>query len=91
MVCDFNLKTDNEPAKSQLARLVSAAGLTDSCTEQMCPSPGNIDKILYRSSAEVTLEAKSWSLETQKFETSDGLPLSDHEPLAMRFTYHTTK
>lgn len=84
---DFNLETDTEPAKSQLARLLSTAGLTDACTELMCPRPGNIDKLLYRSSARVLLQAESWNLESSKFVSPDGMPLSDHEPLAVRFAY----
>jgi Endonuclease/Exonuclease/phosphatase family len=85
---DFNLDTDTEPAKSQLARLLQAAGLSDACTELMCPRPGNIDKLLYRSSDRVKLAAESWHLPTDVFVSPDGMPLSDHDPLAVRFTYH---
>jgi endonuclease/exonuclease/phosphatase family metal-dependent hydrolase len=85
---DFNLHTDTEPAKSQLARLLETAGLSDACTELMCPRPGNIDKLLYRSSDRVKVAAESWQLKADVFVSSDGMPLSDHDPLAVRFTYH---
>jgi endonuclease/exonuclease/phosphatase family metal-dependent hydrolase len=88
---DFNLATDTEPAKSQLARLLQTAGLTDSCTALMCPRPGNIDKLLYRSSDRIKLEAKSWHLESEVFVSADGMPLSDHEPLAVRFSYQVER
>ncbi len=86
---DFNLETDAEPAKSQLMRLLQSGGLRDACTELACPSPGNIDKILYRSSDRVTFEAKSWRLEADVFVTAGGMPLSDHPPLAVRIAYQT--
>ncbi len=85
---DFNLDTDAEPAKSQLARLLQSAGLTDACERVDCGHPGNIDKVLYRSSSDVTLEAMSWDLETDVFVAPDGRPLSDHDPLAVHFRYH---
>jgi hypothetical protein len=88
---DFNLATDTEPAKSQLERLLQTASLTDACTALMCPRPGNIDKLLYRSSDRVELEAKSWHLESEVFVSPDGMPLSDHEPLAVRFAYRVRR
>jgi endonuclease/exonuclease/phosphatase family metal-dependent hydrolase len=84
---DFNLHTDREPAAGQLARLLALGGLFDSCGELHCPAPGNIDKLLYRSSGSVSLQAESWELQSDKFETPEGGPLSDHEPLAVRFRW----
>lgn len=85
---DFNLETDAEPAKSEFARLLQSAGLTDACERVSCPVPGSIDKILYRSSPDVTLEAEAWESERDVFVRQDGMPLSDHEPLAVHFAYH---
>jgi hypothetical protein len=85
---DFNLETDSEPAKSQFARLLQSGGLTDACERVDCRRPGNIDKILYRSSADITLEAMSWDLVSDIFVTPEGMPLSDHDPLAVNFAYH---
>jgi endonuclease/exonuclease/phosphatase family metal-dependent hydrolase len=85
---DFNMVSDTEPAKSQLARLLMAAGLTDACAQFACSRPGNLDKILYRSGERVTLEATSWNLESDVFVGADGMPLSDHDPVAVHFAYH---
>jgi endonuclease/exonuclease/phosphatase family metal-dependent hydrolase len=49
-----------------------------------------IDKVLYRSSRELTLMPLSDSVETQKFRDPQGKPLSDHEPVAVVFGYATT-
>lgn len=84
---DFNLATDTEPAKSQFERLLQTAGLSDACTELMCQRPGSIDKLLYRSSDRVQITARSWDLPTDAFVSPDGMPLSDHDPLAVRFAY----
>lgn len=86
---DFNLNTDREPQATQFAHLLSAAALTDACTDRGCPQPGNIDKLLFRSSAQVTLRAESWSYEDHVFVTPDGNPLSDHLPVAVRLAWST--
>jgi len=87
---DFNLHTDREPAATQLARLLADAQLQDACTDQHCDRPGSIDKFLFRSSAEVTLSVDSFHFETDVFVTADGEPLSDHDPLAVRFRWAST-
>lgn len=84
---DFNLHTDEEPAASQFARLLEETGLRDACTELECDRPGSIDKLLFRSSADVTIAAESLSFETDVFVSEDGTPLSDHDPLAVRFVW----
>jgi endonuclease/exonuclease/phosphatase family metal-dependent hydrolase len=84
---DFNLHTDREPASTQFARLLDAAGLQDACTERDCERPGSIDKFLFRSSDAVTIEAQSWRLETDVFVSDMDEPLSDHDPLAVRFAW----
>ncbi|WP_134090610.1 endonuclease/exonuclease/phosphatase family protein [Olivibacter sp. XZL3] len=45
----------------------------------------SIDKILYRSSAELLLTPKAYRLENEKFNTKDGIPLSDHCPVSLSF------
>jgi endonuclease/exonuclease/phosphatase family metal-dependent hydrolase len=84
---DFNLHTDSEPAGSQFARLLDEADLHDVCTELDCERPGSIDKFLFRSSDSVTIEAQSWRLETDVFVSDMDEPLSDHDPLAVRFAW----
>ncbi|WP_371667314.1 jacalin-like lectin [Streptomyces sp. NBC_00289] len=46
-----------------------------------------VDKILYRGSRLVTLNATSYNNEHAKFLNSDGLMLSDHDPITAGFTW----
>jgi endonuclease/exonuclease/phosphatase family metal-dependent hydrolase len=84
---DFNLHTDEEPDASQFERLLAEGGLTDVCAFLGCAEPGRIDKFLFRPSSRIDLEATSWRFETDVFVSSDGEPLSDHDPLAVRFVW----
>ena len=87
---DFNLHTDGEPAATQFARLLEEAGLQDACTVHECDRPGSIDKFLFRSSDALELSAESFSFETDVFVSDAGEPLSDHDPLAVRFAWSAT-
>jgi endonuclease/exonuclease/phosphatase family metal-dependent hydrolase len=84
---DFNLHTDEEPDRGQFERFVAEGGLTDVCAELGCPDPGRIDKFVYRSGGGVVLSATSWRLETDVFVSEEGEPLSDHDPVAVRFAW----
>ena len=46
-----------------------------------------VDKVFYRSSKSVTLNAVSYKLEDTKFVDSKGNQLSDHYPLSVQFQY----
>ncbi|MFG2941257.1 jacalin-like lectin [Streptomyces sp. NPDC048282] len=46
-----------------------------------------VDKVLYRSSKLVTLNATAYNNEHAKFLTSDGLMLSDHDPITVGFSW----
>ncbi|MHA5049006.1 jacalin-like lectin [Streptomyces sp. SD15] len=46
-----------------------------------------VDKILYRGSKLVSLNATSYNNEHASFLTSDGLMLSDHDPITAKFTW----
>ncbi|MEU2420959.1 jacalin-like lectin [Streptomyces sp. NPDC007851] len=46
-----------------------------------------VDKVLYRSSKLVNLTATSYNNEHAKFLTSDGLMLSDHDPVTVGFSW----
>jgi endonuclease/exonuclease/phosphatase family metal-dependent hydrolase len=87
---DFNLHTDREPAATQFARLLDEADLQDACTVQECDRPGSIDKFLFRSSDALELGVESLRFETDVFVSDDGVPLSDHDPLAVRFAWSAT-
>jgi hypothetical protein len=84
---DFNLHTDEEPDATQFQRLLATTGLADVCAALACPQPGRIDKFLFRSSDALTITPLSWRFETDVFMREDGEPLSDHDPLAVRFAW----
>jgi endonuclease/exonuclease/phosphatase family metal-dependent hydrolase len=81
---DFNLR-DRARAAELLGKLRERAGLRDAC--ERCERPNNVDKVLYRGSALVELNADAWRLESDVFKAADGEPLSDHAPLAVGFTW----
>lgn len=53
--------------------------LTDTCE--------TIDKILYRSSTKITLIPEQYALPNKKFVNEEGLPLSDHLPVSLYFSW----
>jgi hypothetical protein len=84
---DFNLHTDEEPDSSTFQRLLAEGGLTDVCAALECPSPGRIDKWVFRSSDRIEIEPLSHRFETDVFAGPDGDGLSDHDALAVRFRW----
>ena len=54
--------------------------VTDSCE--------TIDKILFRSSKDLTLRIQDYHLENRLFTSKNGLPLSDHHPVSARFQWN---
>ena len=87
---DFNLHTDAEPDATQYQRLLGEAGLTDVCAALACPEPGRIDKFAFRSAGAVELAPLTWHFETDVFVRDGDVPLSDHEALAVRFSWSVT-
>ncbi|MFE1288916.1 jacalin-like lectin [Streptomyces sp. NPDC058751] len=69
------------PAKGSDALVCDQSGTTvpDTCEV--------VDKILYRGSKLVTLNATSYHNEHTRFLTSDGLMLSDHDPVTASFAW----
>jgi hypothetical protein len=69
------------PAKGSDALVCDQSGSTvpDTCEV--------VDKILYRGSKLVTLDATSYNNEHTRFLTSAGLMLSDHDPITASFTW----
>jgi endonuclease/exonuclease/phosphatase family metal-dependent hydrolase len=78
----------NLPAKENdvLERLLAAAELKDACAELGCPQPWRIDRVLYRSSSELSLRARKWRIAPQ-FVDSAGRPLSDHPAVSVAFEW----
>lgn len=80
---DTNMRTDTRPGdEATLTKLLADASLEDACRKLGCAEPGRIDRIMVRSSAALTVTAKSWAVETS-FVDAEGNPLSDHEPVSV--------
>jgi hypothetical protein len=91
---DTNLHTDDDPEDPQdvedsviWADFLESTGLTDACAALDCAEPGRIDKFASRSGDGVELTPESWGFETDVFRRDDGEPLSDHDALAVRFSW----
>jgi endonuclease/exonuclease/phosphatase family metal-dependent hydrolase len=69
------------PAAGSDALVCDAAAVTDTCEV--------VDKILYRGSRFVTLNATGYHNEDAGFRTADGKMLSDHFPISTAFTWST--
>jgi hypothetical protein len=69
------------PAKGSDALVCDQSGATVPNTCEV------VDKILYRGSKLITLNATSYNNEHAKFLTSDGLMLSDHDPITAGFSW----
>ncbi len=64
-----------------LQELEQKTGLVDVCRTLHCPEPQRIDRIYVRSSAQLTWQARSWSID-RRFVDALGAPLSDHLPVS---------
>lgn len=85
---DFNLHTDEEPDATVYRTFLDATGLTDTCEVVDCGSDADrIDKFAFRSGGGIELTALTHSFERDKFQRSDGEPLSDHAALAVTFQW----
>lgn len=86
---DFNLHIEEEPDGTQFSSLLKAASLTDACAALDCPEPNRIDKFLFRSGADVAIEATDWQI-PQGFVDAAGADLSDHLPVEVSFDWKST-
>jgi hypothetical protein len=84
---DFNMRIRRDRDAANLARLASEAGVQDACIAQDIVDIEEIDKFFFRSNDRVTLNPVSCRLEIEKFVDPEGGPLSDHDPLAVRFEW----
>lgn len=80
---DTNMKDTDE---AQLMLLLSGAGLTDACRATSCTDIYRYDRVMFRSSATVTLSVTSWAVDLS-FVDSTGAQLSDHEPVAVTLSW----
>jgi hypothetical protein len=85
---DFNLHTDRPLDSAQFQTLLDATGLIDACDYLSCTEQvGSIDKFLFRSGSEVVVVPRSFHFEVETFVGPQGEPLSDHDPLHVRFAW----
>jgi hypothetical protein len=85
---DFNLHTDEEPDGGVFERFLAATDLTDVCEALDCGADADqIDKFVFRSGGGVEIDALDHRFEREKFRRADGEPLSDHDALAVRFSW----
>jgi len=85
---DFNLHTDRPLDSAQFQTLLDATGLIDACDYLACTEQvGSIDKFLFRSGRDVVVVPRSFHFEVETFVSPQGEPLSDHDPLHVRFAW----
>ncbi|WP_416978862.1 jacalin-like lectin [Streptomyces sp. T028] len=75
------IRGGSAPAKGSDALVCDQTGATVPNTCEV------VDKVLYRSSKLVSLNATSYNNEHAKFLTDDGKMLSDHDPITVGFTW----
>lgn len=78
---DFNLHPEDDADLAILEQLESIGGFQNACWVLDCPEPNHIDQIWFRSNESISLTALSWSRPTD-FVDDNGVPLSDHPPIA---------
>ncbi|WP_460061814.1 jacalin-like lectin [Streptomyces sp. YKOK-I1] len=75
------IRGGSAPAKGSDALVCDQSGATVPNTCEV------VDKVLYRGSRLVSLNATAYNNEHAKFLTSDGLMLSDHDPITVGFSW----
>lgn len=81
---DTNMRErGSDPAN--LERLLDELELTDACQTLACGRE-SVDRVFYRSGGGVELCAMTYSI-PEEFVDAEGLPLSDHLPIAVRFDW----
>ncbi len=92
---DFNMRPSRGPEDKEqnkdnpkvvgFDRIVSSLGLQDASDEINGPTGTEIDRILFRPGTGYTLRPLSWQHDDPAFYDPGGNPLSDHEPVFVRF------
>lgn len=85
---DWNLSFDEEPDATQLHRFLRRTGLSDVCDVVDCGADADvIDRFLFRSADDLTLEPTRHTFAREAFVDAAGEPLSDHDPLAVDWSW----
>ena len=80
---DFNLHGHYDADVVNLDLLKTELNIEDACEVLEC-GDDRIDRIFFRSGPNLELEALAWEIPSN-FVDSDGRPLSDHEPIHVKF------
>lgn len=84
---DFNQRRSRAHDADNLDYLTTNTGLANACDAVGVVDDEAIDKFFFRSSEAVTLNPTSCQFEIDTFITTEGGPLSDHDPLAVSFSW----
>ncbi len=84
---DFNMRLRRSHDAANLDYLSAQTGLSDACIALGVIDEEAIDKFFYRSNDSLTLAPTSCQFETGTFVGPDNRPLSDHDPLAVGFSW----
>ncbi|GIU84991.1 MAG: hypothetical protein KatS3mg008_1766 [Acidimicrobiales bacterium] len=85
---DTNLHVDRPEDKAIWDEFLDATGLKDVCDVLDCGEDRFvIDKFAFRSAGRVTIEPLEHEFLRERFRRSDGEPLSDHDPLMVRWRW----
>lgn len=84
---DFNMRLLREHDAANLLVLTDETGVSNACAAVGIVDEEAIDKFFYRSNEALTITPTSCRFETDIFATSEGEALSDHDPLAVGFTW----
>jgi len=92
---DTNLHTDPDhpdsggEADTEIwERFLEATTLNDACAELDCDDTGRIDKIAFRGRNRLQLTVESRDVPSEDFQDADGEDLSDHQPVAVTFSWY---
>ncbi len=84
---DFNLRRRRDSDDMDLTAFMDETGVVDVCEHLGLGDIEDIDKFMFRSNDRVTLDPQTCRFESDLFVNAEGGPLSDHEPLAVRFDW----
>jgi endonuclease/exonuclease/phosphatase family metal-dependent hydrolase len=88
---DWNLEYADDPDGEQLRGFLEQTGTSDVCDVVDCGADADIiDRFVFRSGDDVTLTPTSHAFERETFVDGTGRPLSDHDPLAVEWSWSAT-
>jgi Endonuclease/Exonuclease/phosphatase family len=76
--------------RESLYAFAQQSGLSEACALVHCGEPRRIDRVFFRSSAELSLNALSWTTDSS-FVDPRGNALSDHLPVAVEFEWQVAR